>query len=116
MSEWVLVFAEGNIMRFSQGRIDVYDFPFGSGQKLDHPFSIIFTRQHPEFVDAERVNKTVTKLTNGSKEWYGNILVLRHGIKKAVVNVRHVDLELIKLILRRWGITYLHGLLTDVVM
>lgn len=100
-SEWVLALAEGNLIRFSPGRIDIDEFPFGSGLKLDRPISIIFTPQHSALSSANRLNKCISKLSKGDLKWYGSILVMKHGIRKAVVNVMRVDLELVKVIVRR---------------
>lgn len=39
---WVFRQGEENIIRFGPGRYDVREFPFGSGIRLKHPYSILF--------------------------------------------------------------------------
>ncbi|KAK7016616.1 hypothetical protein R3P38DRAFT_2541929, partial [Favolaschia claudopus] len=76
--------APPNLRDTSRGRYRVDTF---GGVKLPYAYSIFYA-----------------PVKNAGIPWYGNILVMRYGIRKAVINLKECDALLVDVIVARYGL------------
>ncbi|KAJ6554134.1 hypothetical protein B0H10DRAFT_2123487 [Mycena sp. CBHHK59/15] len=93
---WVPSGQGPNICDMSIGRLRVDNFPIGSPLPLDYSYTIFYIPQTdlPAWIPLN----TCPPVVRAGVPWYGNILVVRHGRRKAVVNIEDYDARLVDLI------------------
>ncbi|KAJ7884807.1 hypothetical protein B0H14DRAFT_3740885 [Mycena olivaceomarginata] len=83
----------------SVGRVVVETVPLGSTFQLPYAYTIFFVPQ-----DALPLGTALNEcppIVRAGVPWYGNILVVRHGIRKPVRNMDHGDTRLVDTIVAR---------------
>ncbi|KAJ7643145.1 hypothetical protein DFH06DRAFT_1333928 [Mycena polygramma] len=90
---WVpSVVASSSVIDMSVGRIFVDKLP-NTGTILEFPFSIVYVP--PASPGSTRIPRNKCAALRTDNEWRGNILVLKHGKRKAVINVEPEDASLV---------------------
>ncbi|KAJ7748834.1 hypothetical protein DFH07DRAFT_962038 [Mycena maculata] len=94
---WVPSNQAPNIRNMNIGRLYVDTFPLGSTLRLDYAYTIFYVPQRG--ISTHVPLNTCPPILRANVPWYGNILVVRHGRRKPVINVDFMDAHLIELIL-----------------
>ncbi|KAJ7663746.1 hypothetical protein DFH06DRAFT_1128132 [Mycena polygramma] len=90
---WVpCVIASSSVIDMSVGRIFVDKLP-NTDTVLEFPFSIIYVP--PTSPGNTRVPRNKCAALRSDVEWRGNILVVKHGKRKPVINVEPEDASLV---------------------
>ncbi|KAJ7073359.1 hypothetical protein B0H15DRAFT_957270 [Mycena belliarum] len=90
---WVPSAQGPNIQDMSIGRLMFDSFPLGLPFKLEYSYTIFYD----SLQYLTPVNNCPPIRKSGTL-WYGNILVVRHGLRKPVINVDREDARLIDII------------------
>ncbi|KAJ6454559.1 hypothetical protein C8R47DRAFT_1083067 [Mycena vitilis] len=97
---WVpCVVASSNVIDMSVGRIFVDKLP-NTDTVLEFPFSIIYVP--PTSPGNTRVPRNKCAALRSDVEWRGNILVVKHGKRKPVINVEPEDASLVDTIVNAY--------------
>ncbi|KAJ7488609.1 hypothetical protein B0H11DRAFT_2278519 [Mycena galericulata] len=96
---WVPSTQAPNIRDMSLGRLRIDHFPYASGFKLDYSYTVFYVPQTS--VPAHIPLNRCPPIERAQIPWYGNILVVRHGRRKPVINVDPMDARLVDLIIAR---------------
>lgn len=96
---WVPSSGAPNVRNMSIGRLKVDSFPLGSTVKLPYSYTIFYVPQNA--LPPQTELNLCPPIVRAGVPWYGNILVMRHGTRKPVINMDRYDSRLVDVIVAR---------------
>ncbi|KAK6984012.1 hypothetical protein R3P38DRAFT_2576929, partial [Favolaschia claudopus] len=100
--------APPNLKDTSRGRYRVDTF---GGIKLPYAYTIFYAPQTD--LPPNTLLNECPPVKQAGVPWYGNILVMRHGSRKAVINVKECDALLVDVIVARYGLSCYKGVASN---
>ncbi|KAJ6525413.1 hypothetical protein B0H19DRAFT_380843 [Mycena capillaripes] len=80
------------------GRLRVNNFPLGSTVPLEFPYTVFYVPQN--VLPAQTNLNTCPPIVHAGVDWYGNVLVIRHGKRNPVIGMEKWDARLVDVMLQ----------------